>query len=393
MNRRECETFIGGERRDDRSAGRPARGFDGHMHRALIDMTAKPVFVHDMRGRIVLANAAFSRSFGVNAEGKPVEACGDIGFDTCNAELFASLDALLSGEERAHSVVMRHACGERLSVNVRSRGVMEDDVPLLVSNIESIDTQKRQPPGDIPRGAHEELYDLAFSIMTHDLRNQMSAVLAGLEVIAITAHVEFPEQLHSYLAKARSEVFSALRLIDNITRWSALRIKGVRPTPEAIDARNVIERAVDLCREAACRKQVSVECAVRPGTMIVAVEDVASSVFHNVLFNSIKYCRERGSVLIESRSAPGFTLIDIGDDGIGIDRDCMKSLFSPDKRCRRVGTSGELGSGLGLFVCRQLMDLSGGSIEVRSEVGVGTRVTIGFPVGGAAGTENAQAAD
>ncbi len=102
-------------------------------------------------------------------------------------------------------------------------------------------------------------------------------------------------------------------------------------------------------------------------------------VIRNILSNAIKFTSSGGSVTAQAKSINGYVEIKISDTGIGIEKAKLESLFELKSSDSTKGSSGELGTGFGLVLCKQFVKENKGQISVESELGKGTIFTISFP--------------
>jgi signal transduction histidine kinase len=105
------------------------------------------------------------------------------------------------------------------------------------------------------------------------------------------------------------------------------------------------------------------------------------TVLRNLVSNAIKFTRENGSILIEvSDIDNGMVEFSVQDSGIGMDKDKLSKLFRIDTYHSTPGTNNEKGTGLGLILCKELVQMNGGAISAESEPDKGTKFSFWLPV-------------
>jgi two-component system sensor histidine kinase VicK len=104
-----------------------------------------------------------------------------------------------------------------------------------------------------------------------------------------------------------------------------------------------------------------------------------SKVFNNLIENAIKYCQPGAKIEVRVSHRANRVLVSVRDDGPGIDAFDLKSLFTPFQRTRARAFSEEPSAGLGLSIVKRIVDLHGGRIWVKSEVGKGTTFYVSLP--------------
>jgi len=107
--------------------------------------------------------------------------------------------------------------------------------------------------------------------------------------------------------------------------------------------------------------------------------NLISMVFRNLINNSIKFTPRNGKIEIESYDIGDFIRVDIRDNGVGIDKDDLPKLFRKDIKFTTLGTEGEEGTGLGLLVAREYIQMHGGELHIDSEKNKGTIVFFTLP--------------
>src|SRR5690606_11366445 len=129
-------------------------------------------------------------------------------------------------------------------------------------------------------------------------------------------------------------------------------------------------------------KNIHLEVSVDPSHAVFADYNMIDTVLRNIITNSIKFTEYNGNVKIVSSAADDQIFLNITDTGIGIKKQHLKKLFSLDKEYLTDGTSGEKGTGLGLVICKEFLQINNGTISVTSEHKKGTSFTIGLPKSG-----------
>jgi signal transduction histidine kinase len=112
---------------------------------------------------------------------------------------------------------------------------------------------------------------------------------------------------------------------------------------------------------------------------ISADRNMIDTVIRNLLTNAIKFSKKDSEVLISSIKKTDFICIRIKDQGVGMNESQIKKIFSIEENQSTNGTSGEMGTGLGLIICKEFIERNNGKIEVTSIVGEGTAFEIWLP--------------
>lgn len=219
------------------------------------------------------------------------------------------------------------------------------------------------------------------AMMSHEIRTPMNAIVSSLELLRRTALQPRQDQLAALAINAAGNL---LELLDNVLDLSRLEARRVHLDPQPTDLWGLAEAVVDIHRLAAEAKGVALHLHRQgPDPATLRVDAVRlRQILSNLLSNAVKFTQQ-GRVdvrLALPEQHPLTLLIEVADTGIGIDQHRQAQLFRPfvqadGSTSRRYG-----GSGLGLAICKDLAELMGGDIGLRSEPGQGTTVWVRLPV-------------
>jgi cell cycle sensor histidine kinase DivJ len=216
--------------------------------------------------------------------------------------------------------------------------------------------------------------------MSHELRTPLNAVLGFAEVIrdrhfgddAIAKYAEYADGIH---ASGRH----LLSLIDDILDLSKIEFGGPTLRTAPVDLGALANEAVEMMRGIAADKHLDLRI-VAPGAPVTVAADARAlrQVALNLLSNAVKFTPPEGRVeaIVEADSGARLT---VRDTGIGIAREDLDHLFEPFHRGNSQVAREHPGTGLGLVITRKLVEMHGGRIELKSDPGRGTSVTVSLP--------------
>jgi PAS domain S-box-containing protein len=217
--------------------------------------------------------------------------------------------------------------------------------------------------------------------MSHELRTPLNAIIGFSQVIRDQLFGDAPERYAAYAADVHKSGQLLLKLISDVLDMSKLEAGKVELFEEAVDVKAVVEDCLHMLQARADEGRVKIECTwERNLPLLHADARAVAQVLLNVLSNAVKFSPPERSIHLKGRlSDGGDYLIVIRDNGIGMSKESMRNLFSAFHQAdatisRRFG-----GTGLGLAITKKLMELHGGSIDLSSEAGQGTRVVLRFP--------------
>ena len=216
--------------------------------------------------------------------------------------------------------------------------------------------------------------------MSHELRTPLNAVIGFSEVLSERMFGELNEKQDEYLKDIHASGQHLLSLINDILDLSKIEAGKMELEPSDLDLPMTIDNALMLVRERAARRGIALHRAVdeRLG-QVEADERKIRQVLLNLLSNAIKFTPEGGRVEVAAKPVNGFIEVSVSDTGVGIapaDQDAVFEEF------RQVGTADKRveGTGLGLALSRKFVELHGGKIWVKSQVGAGSTFTFTVPV-------------
>ena len=141
----------------------------------------------------------------------------------------------------------------------------------------------------------------------------------------------------------------------------------------------LIESVLGILRPVADAKEIALHAEAPSGITLYGDLRMIETVLRNLIGNALKYSRPGGTVTITAEAQGAETRISIADSGIGIAPDRLERLFELEAKRPVPGTSQESGSGIGLILCRDLVEANRGSLSVASELDKGTTVTLLLP--------------
>ncbi len=222
--------------------------------------------------------------------------------------------------------------------------------------------------------------DKFFAIIAHDLRSPFTALIGLTEAVLDDFTSYSREKLENYLSRIHVSAKQTYALLSNLLAWSRLQRGLMECECERVPLQGMARQILDLFTVAADQKQVRLTTEIPSGLMVYADPKMLHTILRNLISNAVKFTNSGGNVLISgSVSSDDSVDIVVADTGIGMPPEIRENLFRIDARCSRPGTHNEEGTGLGLILCKELVEQHSGSIRVESEVGTGSRFIIALP--------------
>jgi len=223
-----------------------------------------------------------------------------------------------------------------------------------------------------------------FSIIAHDLRGPLAGLTGLSELLFLKLEnagetdaeeiIEFAKMLHD----SSSQVFE---LLENLLEWAQIQMNTINFQPEKTPLRQLIINAIGIYQNDLKKKDLTLSIKVNENETVFGDQTMLKAIFRNLTTNAIKFTPKGGTVEIKAGRANDQKIkIQFKDSGIGMDKSLIDKLFRLDQKVSRAGTEGEVSSGIGLILCKNLVDKHNGSIDVKSAPGKGTTFTVNLPL-------------
>ena len=219
--------------------------------------------------------------------------------------------------------------------------------------------------------------DRFFSIIAHDLRGPLGSLSGLIELIQEDESLE--PGLKGLMGQLQDATKSTTDLLDSLLKWSMSQTGDIPFTPEKLDLKNTLASTVGLVQSMATNKEIKIENLVDDNVVVYADKNMLSTVVRNLISNAIKFTHKKGKIKIYAKANEANTFIYIEDSGIGMSQTQVDALFAMENHKNSKGTSGEMGTGLGLIVSKEFIDKHNGKLTVESTVDVGTTFIISIP--------------
>jgi len=215
------------------------------------------------------------------------------------------------------------------------------------------------------------------SIISHDLRSPIST-LKGFVDLMKDAEIP-PDKVRYFSAQMGESLKETGNLLDNLLFWAKTQMDGLKVDARPFDLVPVLEQNRRLTTSRAEKKKITVVTAgMEMPVMAYADEVMIDMVIRNLVDNAIKFSREGDTIRLSVGSTPDGVSVTISDTGLGIPLEDQHRIFTSISYTT-TGTSREKGSGLGLSLCKEMIDKNGGKIWFDSEPGKGTSFTFTLP--------------
>ena len=218
-----------------------------------------------------------------------------------------------------------------------------------------------------------------FSIVAHELKEAFATLVSLSNYLVLVLPGGDDTNIHKAAEMAESSVQHTVKLLENLLNWGKIQNGEMEFHPQLIDLQKIVLEQIMLFRGLVREKQIALAHTIPAPLMVYTDQNTAGMVLRNLLSNAIWFTPQGGEVTVSAKVTDGFVAIVVADTGIGISPQHLAKLFRIDQKFKRKGTAGEYGTGLGLILSKELIEMNGGQIWIESEVERGTTVTFTLP--------------
>jgi len=221
--------------------------------------------------------------------------------------------------------------------------------------------------------------DKFFSIISHDIRNPITAIMLMADLLKITGASNNPEKIEKSISKIATSIKSLYNLFENLHSWASSQNGNIEFKPKSINLLIIVNNIHELLKVHSENKEIKLTSDVAPDAFIYADKNMIETVVRNLVSNAIKYTKKNGEVSINYDENETCHLINVKDNGTGMDSFTKNNLFNLGENVKKEGTAKEPGSGLGLILVKEFVEAHHGTITVESKIDIGSKFTISIP--------------
>jgi len=222
--------------------------------------------------------------------------------------------------------------------------------------------------------------DKFFSIIAHDLKNPLATFKQVTEILYDDLDQMTYDDIKEYITDLKNSALHSLNLLENLLEWSSIQRGKMIFNPQEIHLSMIVNNIVLLTQMKAMQKDILLTSEIDESKRIFADPNMVLTIIRNLVSNSLKFTPKNGLITIGSKIEDDKAIIWVKDTGIGIKEEDIAKLFRLDVHHSTIGTSSEEGTGLGLILCKEFVEMNGGKIWVESEFGKYTTFFFTLPI-------------
>jgi len=265
---------------------------------------------------------------------------------------------------------------EMLSNLVKERTVQLEERTVQLEEQNTIINVKNKDLSEII-----ETRDKLLAIISHDLKNPVGA-LCGFTSLIEENYDIYPEIKRKRFIAIIHEASESIKLqVLNLLDWTLSQSGKLVCIPIECNLRLLLHKEITFLLPSARQKDIKLNLSIDINQSIFADARMVSTVIRNLVGNSIKFSHKGGEINITATKSNNSGIFSVQDFGVGIDEGKISQFFTNKTISSTTGTQNEMGTGLGLQVCKEFIEKNKGTIEIKSEPLKGTIISISLPLG------------
>ncbi|MEI7980594.1 MAG: PAS domain-containing sensor histidine kinase [Bacteroidota bacterium] len=357
--------------------------------RTLIDNLPDTLYIKDAQGRKIIANPADVDVMGYHSE---AEVIGKTDLEIFNNETgqrgYADDQTVL---QSGQPILEREE--DFFDASGKQRWLLTSKIPLydepgkiigLVGIGRDI-TARRQAEAQLARQT-EQLKELNatkdkfFSIIAHDLRSPFGTIMGLVELLISDIKDFDKEEIERFLGMIANSSKQAFNLLENLLLWARNQRGTMSFQPEIMEIQKRVLENINLVQGQADKKEIRITSQIRRHQIVMADKNMLDTILRNLFSNAIKFTPDNGEIVIMAKTKDKMVEISVCDNGVGITREDIDTIFKTGGKPSAFGTAGERGSGLGLILCKEFVEKNQGKIWVESKPGKGSTFSFTIPM-------------
>ena len=222
--------------------------------------------------------------------------------------------------------------------------------------------------------------DKFFTIISHDLKGPFNVLLGFSDILVKEAEEYDRDEIVMFSKTINTSARHLFDLVENLLSWAGSQSGKLQNNPEKVDLRELCVKNIFVLKNSAEKKNIILYQEIPENTYVYVDTNIVSMVIRNLISNALKFTNSGGKISITSSEKDNLVEISVIDTGIGISEENRKKLFRIDTNYTTKGTSDENGTGLGLILCKEFIEKSGGKIWIESEQGKGSTFKFTLPI-------------
>jgi signal transduction histidine kinase/Flp pilus assembly protein TadD len=214
--------------------------------------------------------------------------------------------------------------------------------------------------------------DKFFSIISHDLKGPLNSLTSFAGLLINHTEALSKDEIKMLATDLDKSLKNLLSLLNNLLEWSRSQTGNLDIKAEPFDVRDLVYANAELLQRMAENKEITLRTRVPNSLTGFADKNQMNTVLRNLISNALKFTEKGGKVEVDVNEWKDAIEVAVRDSGVGMSKEVLAKLFKIEHKYSTTGTANESGTGLGLMLCKEFVERSGGIISVESEEGKGS---------------------
>ena len=248
--------------------------------------------------------------------------------------------------------------------DLTDRKQSEDAIKKYVRQLEELNTHKES----------------VLAILSHDLRSPLSAIIGTAKYLKENFHKMKPDVVQEMLDLLYKSSTDELDMLDYLVEWARIKYASEAFSPTEIKLTEYIGKVFETLNETASINTINLHHEIEENTTVFADGKMLISIIQNIVSNAIKHIEKGGTITISAKSKDDKIIVQVKDTGIGMSKEIMEKLFTPQMKILSETRKKNKGAGIGLLLVKGFLEKNGGEIWVESIEGQGSSFYFTLPI-------------
>lgn len=248
--------------------------------------------------------------------------------------------------------------------NLTERKQSEDAIKKYIRELEELNTHKES----------------VMAILSHDLRSPLSSIIGTAKYLKENFHKMKPDAVQEMLELLHKTSTDELDMLDYLVEWARIKYASDVFSPTKIKLIQYIDKVFDTFNETASINAINLHHEIEENATVFADGKMLISIIHNIVSNAIKHTEKGGTITISSKIKESKIIVQVKDTGIGMSKEIIDKLFTPQMKTLSEARKKNKGAGIGLLLVKGFLEKNDGEIWVESIEGEGSSFYFTLPI-------------
>ncbi len=248
--------------------------------------------------------------------------------------------------------------------DLTERKQSEDSIKKYVKELEELNTHKES----------------VLAILSHDLRTPLSAIIGTTKYLETNFQKMEPDAVQKMLHLLYKSSNDELEMLDYLVEWARIKYASEVFSPTKIKLTEYINKVFETLNETASINTINLHHEIEENTSVFADGKMLISIIQNIVSNAIKHTGKGGTITVSAKSKDDKIIVQVKDTGVGMSKEIMAKLFTPQLKTLSETRKKDKGAGIGLLLVKGFLEKNGGEIWVESIEGEGSSFYFTLPI-------------